>query len=384
MFNMTPEMRDFLLHMGGGLLMGGRNNAEAVGRGLLMGVQGRNEGKVLRDREKTNEQERAYRQSRMDEEARQRQEQEQIRGLAGRAFAPPQMAPNDPYEAHQTPGGGGMPEFARGLMSINPMMGAQMMPKPQAPLKLNKNERLLDPATHREIVGAAPEPQPDWMNPAYQKFQMDKAAAGRPQVSVNNLGEREEQKELGKLRVQNFSNLQGLAASARKENSLLSGLEKIPLETGKLTPANATVAAWLTAAGAKSADLNRIASGAQTFEAFTSDLVMQQQLAQKGPQTESDAKRLEMTQARLSNTPEANKLNISYRKAMNKRTIEQERFYADWGRKKGTLDGADDAWFAGKGGTSIWDEPELKQFQSAGGGNVIDFNQLPSGRPSGR
>ena len=37
------------------------------------------------------------------------------------------------------------------------------------------------------------------------------------------------------------------------------------------------------------------------------------------------------------------------------------------------------AWINGKGGTSIWDEPELKKFQR-GGSNVIDFSQLPNGR----
>ena len=147
LLNLTPEQRDMLLGMGAGLLSGGRNNGEAISRGLLGGAQMRNEGMERRDRQKSNEQERLYRQQQMDEQARQRQEMQQIRGLAGQAFGPnPNLVQNDDMgnAMPQAPGGGGMPEFAQGLMRINPMMGAQFMPKPKAPMVLSKGARAFD------------------------------------------------------------------------------------------------------------------------------------------------------------------------------------------------------------------------------------------------
>ena len=381
--NMTPEQRMGLLSASAAMMQSKGNFGQAAGAGLQQGLLGYQGAMGQKDRRAEEEQQRQMRQMQIDQMKRQGQEQEQVRSLATRAFAPPQTAPNDPYEAHQTPGGGGMPEFAKGLLQIDPMRAVamqQQIAQSERPdyMPVSPGASVWDKRAGK-VVHTAPEKTPDWKDPAYQKFQMDRAVAGRPSVNVTNVGERQEAKDLGALRAKNYGDLQALAASARKENSLLSGLERIPLETGKLTPANATVSAWLVAAGAKDEDMKRIASGAQTFEAFTNDLVMQQQLAQKGPQTESDAKRLQMTQAQLSNTPEANRLNITYRKAMTSRIIEQERFYANHLRKNGTLDGADEAWFSGKGGASIWDEPELKKYlkMSGGGAETIDFSQMP-------
>lgn len=344
----------------------------------------------------------------MEELKRTRSDREGLRGAFQASMTPAQTMQPDPYEfdgmrdgsmpqPFTKPGGFDTQGFlGRAAPFMDPMQAVQFQQqiananKPDL-MVLPEGGTLIDkrnPNKGPVATGAPKLPPgmvmgpngPEYM-PAYLSGQEQIRRAGRPEgFTIHNIGEREEQKKLGGLRVDNFAGVQALAASARKENALLTGLERIPLETGKLTPANATVAAWLTAAGAKAPDLQRIASGAQTFEAFTNDLVMQQQLAQKGPQTESDAKRLQMTQAQLSNTPEANKLNITYRKAMNNRTIEQERFYAQWLAKNKTLDGAEDAWFNGKGGTSIWDEPALKKFQAQATG-VLRFdsqgNQIP-------
>jgi hypothetical protein len=150
MFNMTPEMRDFLLHMGGGLLMGGRNNAEALGRGLLMGAQGRNEGMVLRDRQKSNEQDRQRQQMHMDQFQKAQADQQGLRGAMQTAFMQPNqnLVQNDDMgnAIPQAPGGGGMPEFMRlAAPHMDPMQAVGMMqPKPRAPMILSKGARAFD------------------------------------------------------------------------------------------------------------------------------------------------------------------------------------------------------------------------------------------------
>lgn len=70
-------------------------------------------------------------------------------------------------------------------------MGAQFMamaPKPQGPMKLGRDDRLIDPATNKTIVDAQ---APDWQNPEWVKTQMALRAAGRPQVTTNVMPPRE-------------------------------------------------------------------------------------------------------------------------------------------------------------------------------------------------
>jgi hypothetical protein len=157
MFNMTPEMRDFLLHMGGGLLMGGRNNAEAVGRGLLMGAQGRNEGMVLRDRQKTNDLDRQMRQQQIEQQQGLLADRQGMRNAFQTAFQQPNpnLVQNDDqgFAMPQAPGGGGMPEFLKMAgPHMDPLQAAQMMqPKPRAPMILGKGARAFD-ESGREVA----------------------------------------------------------------------------------------------------------------------------------------------------------------------------------------------------------------------------------------
>jgi hypothetical protein len=278
-------------------------------------------------------------------------------------------------------------------MSINPMAGMELQAKLAA---MGAKERVKVDAG--QTVGtyvngkfvpdySAPDKPPaGFMRDAkgnlvgdrgYIDAQKEIRAAGKPQVNVNtNMPplEKREQGDMGALHVKNYGELQAAAGTARKENALLTGLERISIDTGKFTPANATVAAWVVGMGANKESLKNLAASGQSFTGFAKDLVLQKQLAQKGPQTESDAQRLEQTVAQLGNTGDANSLLIAFSKAQNNRTIEQEKFYNDWWTKNKTMQGADAAWINGKGGTSIWDEAALKKFQK---GNVIDFNQLP-------
>jgi hypothetical protein len=196
-----------------------------------------------------------------------------------------------------------------------------------------------------------------------------KAVGMKPtQVSVSqNLPplERREQGDMGALHVKNYGEIQAQSANARKENSLLSSIAKNPIQTSAATPLTATAAAWLSAAGLGGEQMKAIASNAQAFNAAAKDLVLQKQLAQKGPQTESDARRLEQTVASLGNTPESNALIVAFSMAQNNRTISQEKFYNDWWTKNGSFRGADAAWINGPGAASLWDDPSLAKLTPA-------------------
>jgi len=99
--------------------------------------------------------------------------------------------------------------------------------------------------------------------------------------------------------------------------------------------------------------------------------VLQKQLEQKGPQTEPDAQRITATGAQLGNTKEANKFLLNVAKAQLERDLKQREFYAAWREKNKTLEGAEDAWYAGPGSKSLFDNPALKRY----GPSVVD--QIP-------
>lgn len=377
-------------------LLGARKGQEgqAIGQGLLQGNMMRNNTRVLNSRDLDAQQMREMHGMQMEQMRRAQQDEQGLRGAFRTAFQQPNpnigttSVDDQGSPIPQAPGGGGLPEFLRlGGQYMNPMQAVAAMQK-QGPMKLGKDDRLVDPTSFKELVGAAPGDQ--WedigrdpktgqnMQRNRNNNQLRAVGTMPTQVSVNqNIPplEKREQGDQGALNVKNYGDLQTAAASARKENAILTGLERIPLDTGKTTPANVTLSAWVAALGGGDRFKN-VASQGQAFTGFATDLVLQKQLAQKGPQTESDARRLEQTAAQLGNTPEANGLLVAFSKAQNQRVIDQERFYADYWKKKKTYEGADHEWFSGKGGTSVWDEPSLKKYQSAGakGDVVLQFN----------
>jgi hypothetical protein len=116
----------------------------------------------------------------------------------------------------------------------------------------------------------------------------------------------------------------------------------------------------LAALGVK--DAEKFATDTQTFQSNAMNALMQKQLEQKGPQTESDAARLEQIGAQLGKTKDANRFILDTAKEQLKRDIDQRDFYAKWQEKTGSFKGAENAWFAGEGGKSLFDRPALKKY----------------------
>jgi hypothetical protein len=189
-------------------------------------------------------------------------------------------------------------------------------------------------------------------------------AISTPKTSVTyGPQEKAEKIEYGKLLIDDFKNIKAQATVATKSlpaiESNLAILDK-GFDTGFGTETIAAGARVLGALGVQNA--KDFATDAQTFLASANAAVLQRQLEQKGPQTESDAQRITATGAQLGNTKEANKFVLNVAKAQLQRDLKQREFYAAWREKNKTFEGAEDAWYAGEGGKSLFESPALKKY----------------------
>jgi len=175
--------------------------------------------------------------------------------------------------------------------------------------------------------------------------------------------EKAEQVDRGKMLVAEFADISKAAKLAAKTlpsiDANLSILGK-GFSTGFGTETVAAGAKVLAALGV--ADADKFATNAQVFQAKATEAVLQKQLEQKGPQTESDAQRIDQIGAQLGKTTAGNKFVLTTAKEQLKRDIEQRAFYANWWQKNKTYDGAEDAWYSGEGGKSLFDRPALKAY----------------------
>ena len=199
-------------------------------------------------------------------------------------------------------------------------------------------------------------------------------------TTVTMVAEKAEAGEFGKMLVNQFSDISKSANLAVKTlpsiEANLSSLNK-GFDTGFGTDAKAAGAKVLGALGVQNAE--QFATDAQTFQSNAINAVLQKQLEQKGPQTESDARRIEQVGAELGKTKQANEFILAIAKEQLKRDIEQRNFYAKWKDKTDSFKGAEDAWFAGEGGKSLFDRPGLKKYSVSTPSAV---NQIPGVAPA--
>ena len=195
-----------------------------------------------------------------------------------------------------------------------------------------------------------------------QKLRIARAGASSVNLPPQ---EKAEQGDRGKLLVKQYETISDTARlGARTLPSLESNAAILNkgFDPGFGTEAKAAGAKVLAALGVK--DAQDYATSAQTFLGNASSAVLQKQLEQKGPQTEFDAQRITQTGAQLGNTKEANNFFIDVAKEQIKRDIDQRNFYDKWWEQKKTYDGAENAWYSGEGGKSLFDRPGLKKYIS--------------------
>lgn len=193
----------------------------------------------------------------------------------------------------------------------------------------------------------------------------DIAQAGRPEGARVYLPPQqgEEQKARGKMLVDQYGAISDKAGAAMKTIPFIQSNLKIlndGFNTGFSTEAQAAGAKVLAALGVQ--DAEKYATNAQVFSANASEAVLLKQLAQKGTQTAADAQRIEQTGAQLGNTAEGNRFILTVAQEQLKLDVEQRNFYDKWWKTNKTYDGAEDAWYAGEGGKSLFDRPALKEF----------------------
>jgi hypothetical protein len=200
-------------------------------------------------------------------------------------------------------------------------------------------------------------------------------AVGRPVTSITNVAERAEAGEFGKTLVTDYTAIRDRAESGRRFLTTIDQAQRAldaGLRTGFGAEAVKQGARFLAALGEPEAE--KKAANAELFLAAAKENVLRRQIEQKGPQTESDAARIEETFISLGTTPRANQFMLDVAREQIKRDGEQQRFYAKWRRDNGTFDGAEDAWLDGAGGKSLFDRPALKKYatpEAAGQGPAV-------------
>ena len=182
-------------------------------------------------------------------------------------------------------------------------------------------------------------------------------------TNITNVQEKAEAGERGKMLVDQYKDISKSAGLAVKTlpaiEANLSALNK-GFDTGFGKETVAAGASVLAALGVKNAE--KFATDTQTFQSNAISAVLQKQLEQKGPQTEFDARRIETLGAQLGKTKQANEFILATAKEQLQRDIEQRNFYDRWYKTNKTYDGAEDAWFTGEGGKSLFDRPGLKKY----------------------
>jgi hypothetical protein len=191
--------------------------------------------------------------------------------------------------------------------------------------------------------------------------------------------EKAEQGARGTLLVKEYGDVSAAAKLAAKTLPAIEGNLNIlnnGFKTGFGTETIAAGANVLAALGVPNAE--KFATNAQTFLGSATQAVLQKQLEQKGPQTESDAQRIQQTGAQLGNTVQANQFMLSTAKAQLKRDMDQRNFYDNWWKQNKTYDGAESAWYSGEGGKSLFDRPELKAYKAPTAASTAEAASRPS------
>jgi hypothetical protein len=185
------------------------------------------------------------------------------------------------------------------------------------------------------------------------------AGAPAPREPSTNINmpptEREEGKEWGKAIVKDYSEINERARSSEGLVQQLEVARGIDVQKGAIEPFKARIQRWVESLPGGESFKGSIAdaTSAQALTGIMQNIVLSKMQAQKGPQTENDARRIEMTVANLGNTPEAFDFLMGAALALEKRNIDQRNFYLKYREANQTLEGAASAWESFKSQTPL-------------------------------
>lgn len=140
-------------------------------------------------------------------------------------------------------------------------------------------------------------------------------------------------------------------------------LRNIDLKTGFGTEAKAAAANVLMGLGIAPESAKKFATNAQIFQQQAMSKLMTEFLAQKGTQTEGDAKRAQLTFAQLQNTPQANEFILDITEARANMQRKKAEFYEralPIARGRGDLGEVAREWR--KSQMSMWDDPAMQKW----------------------
>lgn len=183
---------------------------------------------------------------------------------------------------------------------------------------------------------------------AYNDY-IQKATMPAGSININNAQEKSENVAMGQELVKDYAVVREQSAAAENSLAQIEIAMRIPVTTGTTAPYLAKAGALAQALGFDRKILSQYglgdASNAEAFTGVMNNLVISRMQAQKGPQTENDARRIEATLASLGNTPEAANFLLRTAKALARRDVDKMAFYDDYrGRNQGSLDGVGAAW----------------------------------------
>jgi hypothetical protein len=266
-------------------------------------------------------------------------------------------------------------QFPTTKAGMQAMKSAELMQKlqPTTPADIKTMQALGYPITQAGFAAYRDAQRPDrLLTPEEEAQKVRIGKATRPLApSITMVSEKAEQGARGKMLVDQYGDISKAAGlAARTMPAIESNLNAINrgFDTGFGKETVAAGASVLAALGVK--DAEKFATDAQQFQANAISAVLQKQLEQKGPQTESDAKRIEQIGAQLGKTKNANEFILGTAKEQLKRDIEQRNFYDRWYKTNKTYDGAEDAWYAGEGGKSLFERPALKKYTAPSRSNA--------------
>jgi len=227
-------------------------------------------------------------------------------------------------------------------------MAARVAPEFYAGLPEEFDPQIVDPI-NRAAMSAS-----DWRNQqnadrtaeiARERNEIYKNRPVAGGVTLVNQQESAEKKARGNDLVKQYAAVRETADNAQGELASLQQLRGINVQSGRLEEVKAGIAAYAQALGLDPAKVGLPdPTNPQAFIGTAQQLVLRVMQAQKGPQTENDAKRIEQTVASLGNTPQAKDFLIDSAMAVRKRDIERADFFDTWYEDKGTYDGARKAW----------------------------------------
>lgn len=167
------------------------------------------------------------------------------------------------------------------------------------------------PTSYRESMLARNDPE-------YADFLERSNASKAPRINVGpQVVESEADKAFGKLEGEGLATFIERGNAAADKAASLRAMRENPSITGPTQDVRASATALFADLGIPVAPerLNQLSNLAQ-YKGIANQLVLTEQLKQKGPQTESDAKRIAESFGKTTNLQEANKLIVNYQLAV--------------------------------------------------------------------